>query len=136
MRLLPTPTARERSTPWWPHPGMEPAPDHSLQPYLPAFGCKDPHRKSPEGATQGEGSGRTGGQAPLLRSPAARELLEPPTTACSTSRKGKGVIPLTIKGHGRGKAEAVTYLRPSSQTGALATQPRSRASAPEQNKPL
>ena len=47
-----------------------------------------------------------------------------------------GVTPVTTNREGGGATLAATYLCPGSRTAAPATRPRSRASAPEQNKPL
>lgn len=110
-------------------------PDHSSHPTcLPTPG---PHLEPSGVASRGGGGGRLeGAQAAFIRSPVSPELLLSPIRARHPRREHTGVTPVTTKGEGRGAAVAVTYLCPGSRAAAPATRPRSRASAPEQNKPL
>lgn len=111
------------------------APEPLIPPYLPC----DARITPPDlgGCVPMKGSGRPeGGQAALIGSPVSPELLLSPTRARHPRTENTGVTPVTTKGDVRGAAVAATYLYPGSRAAVPATRPRSRASAPEQNKPL
>ncbi|KAM9226160.1 5-hydroxytryptamine receptor 3C-like [Dugong dugon] len=137
---MPTHTAGcGRSTPWWPHPGMEPAPlTAHLSPAC-CLQCKElatsPRGSHPEEQAPGD---QRDDQAQREARLYFSDLRLPPSRSDPRAHPEKhaGVTPVTTVREGRGAAVAATYLCPSSRGAGPATQPRSRASAPEQNKPL